>query len=203
MTKKEVLENLDTVNTYIQEIENEKTEIKKVKIQIKNRWTGNIIFESEKSTIKEAVIEGLASEADLRGANLSGADLSEADLRGANLSDANLSEADLREADLSGANLSGANLREADLRGTNLREADLREADLSGANLSGANLRGADLSEADLSGANLREANLREADLSGAELNNAKFYGKTSNPKILTKKQLPDFLAALGFKIEE
>ena len=46
--------------------------------------------------------------ADLRGADLSGADLSEADLRGADLS-----RADLRGADLSGANLSRADLRGA------------------------------------------------------------------------------------------
>ena len=62
---------------------------------------------------------------DLRGANLSRADLSEADLRGANLSRADLSEADLR-----GANLRGANLRGANLRGANLSRADLSEADL-------------------------------------------------------------------------
>lgn len=51
--------------------------------------------------------------ADLRWANLSGADLSGADLRGANL----------READLSGANLSGADLRWANLSGADLSGA--------------------------------------------------------------------------------
>ncbi|HCX6200357.1 TPA: pentapeptide repeat-containing protein [Listeria monocytogenes] len=90
------------------------------------------------------------SGANLRGANLSYADLSCADLRGANLSYANLSYADLRRADLSGANLRGANLRRA-----NLSYADLRRADLSGANL-----RVANLSYADLSYANLRRADL-------------------------------------------
>ena len=53
-------------------------------------------------------------------ADLRGADLSYADLRGANLRDANLSYADLR----------GANLRDADLRGANLSGANLRYADL-------------------------------------------------------------------------
>jgi hypothetical protein len=56
--------------------------------------------------------------ANLRSANLSGANLSGADLRSANLSGANL-----RGADLSGANLSGANLRGADLSGADLRSA--------------------------------------------------------------------------------
>ena len=53
------------------------------------------------------------TKADLRGANLSWADLRGADLSGANLRWANLRGADLRGADLSWANLSGANLRGA------------------------------------------------------------------------------------------
>ena len=170
ITKQQVIENLDDIKKYVQEIETK--EVKKVKIQIKNRWTGNIIFESEKETYKEAVIE-----ANLREANLIEADLREANLIEANLREADLRGADLREADLSGANLSGANLREADLSGADLREADLSEADLS-------------------------EANLIEANLRGAEMNCAKFYGKTYNQKILKQNQVNDFLAALGFKIE-
>ncbi|EAC7880972.1 pentapeptide repeat-containing protein [Listeria monocytogenes] len=83
-------------------------------------------------------------------ANLSYADLRRADLSGANLRGANLSYADLRRADLSGANL----------RGANLRRANLSYADLSYADLSCANLRVANLSYADLSYANLRRADL-------------------------------------------
>ena len=48
--------------------------------------------------------------------------------------------ADLRSADLSGANLGGANLRSADLSGANLGGAYLSGANLGGAYLSGANL---------------------------------------------------------------
>ena len=99
-------------------------------------------------------------------------------LRGADLSDANLSDANLRGADLSGtglsdANLSGANLRGADLSDADLRDANLRGADLSGADLRGADLSGADLRGADLSGADLRGADLRGADLRGADLRDA------------------------------
>ncbi|EJC7213223.1 pentapeptide repeat-containing protein [Salmonella enterica] len=100
------------------------------------------------------------SRADLRGANLRGANLYGADLR-----DANLYGADLRDADLR-----GANLRDADLRGANLHDADLSGANLHDANLYGANLSGADLSGADLSGANLYGADLRGANLYGADL---------------------------------
>ena len=86
-------------------------------------------------------------------ANLRGADLSKADLSWANLSKANLSWADLSWANLSKANLLGA---------------DLSKANLSGADLSKADLSKADLRWADLRGANLSKANLRGADLSGA-----------------------------------
>jgi uncharacterized protein YjbI with pentapeptide repeats len=62
--------------------------------------------------------------ADLRGANLHGADLSYADLSHANLSDADLSYADLSHANLRGADLSDADLRYADLRCANLSDAN-------------------------------------------------------------------------------
>ena len=85
-------------------------------IEIKNRYTGNLLCTYD-------------------GANL----------RGANLDGANLRDAYLRGADLEGADLDGANLRGANLDGANLRGAYLRGADLEGANLDGANLRGANL----------------------------------------------------------
>ena len=60
---------------------------KQIKIEIKNRWTGNILFEylSENNTIKKTVSEAIKSGADLCGADLCGADLRRANLRGANL----------------------------------------------------------------------------------------------------------------------
>jgi hypothetical protein len=116
-----------------------KSEIKKV-LALHQKWLNG---------------EKIGKQADLSGANLSGADLS-----GANLRSADLSGADLRSADLSGANLSYANLRSANLSGANLRSANLRSANLSGADLSGANLSGADLRSANLSGATLRSADL-------------------------------------------
>ena len=129
---------------------------KQIKIEIKNRWTGNILFEylSENNTIKKTVSEAIKSEANLRGANLCGADLRRANLR----------RADLCEA----------NLRRANLCGADLCEANLRRADLCGANLCGADLCGADLCRANLRGADLYEANLRRANLCGADLCEAK-----------------------------
>ncbi len=85
---------------------------------------------------------------------------SRADLRDADLCGANLRGAYLRDADLCGANLRGANLCGANLRGANLRGAYLRDADLCGANLRGANLCGAYLRDANLRGANLCDTDL-------------------------------------------
>ncbi|EDS2449522.1 pentapeptide repeat-containing protein [Salmonella enterica subsp. enterica serovar Hvittingfoss] len=95
---------------------------------------------------------------------------SRADLRDANLYGADLRGADLRDAYLRGADLRGADLRDAYLRGADLRGADLRDAYLRGADLYGADLRDADLRDADLYGADLYGADLRDADLYGADL---------------------------------
>lgn len=53
---------------------------KEIKISIKNRWTGSIIFEysSVDNTLAKTVLEALKGEADLREANLYGANLYEA-----------------------------------------------------------------------------------------------------------------------------
>ena len=118
---------------------------KQIKIEIRNRWTGSVVFEytKEGNTITETVLDAIRRDADLCGAYLRGADLRDADLYGAYLCGANLCG-----ADLCGANLRDAYLRAADLRGANLRGADLRGADLRGANLYGADLRGANLRDA-------------------------------------------------------
>ena len=176
-------------------------------IEIKNRFTGEVIFSWKAISIKACLEIAVKTDADLRGAdlrrtNLRGAYLRDADLRGADLSGANLIGVDLIDAYLSGANLRGANLRRANLRGADLidaylrgaylTDADLSDADLSDANLSGANLRRANLRGADLidaylrgaylSGANLRGADLRGADLSGADLRGAYLSGDNLTP---------------------
>lgn len=58
------------------------------------------------------------------------ANLRWADLRGADLCEVDLRVADLHRANLRGANLYGADLCWADLQGADLRWANLREADL-------------------------------------------------------------------------
>lgn len=94
----------------------------KIKIEIKSRWSGIILFEYEKenNTIKDTLEKAIEEGANLEGANLYG-------------------------ANLKGANLERANLKGANLRRTRLREAYLKEVCLIGANLEGANLKGANL----------------------------------------------------------
>ena len=133
---------------------------KQIKIEIRNRWTGAVVFEytKEGNTITETVLEAIRRCANLCDANLCGADLRGADLCGANLYGADLYGADLYGADLYGADLCSTDLRDADLRCANLCDADLRGANLYGADLRSTDLRGADLRSTDLRGANLSDA---------------------------------------------
>ena len=73
---------------------------KQIKIEIRNRWTGSVVFEytKEGNTITETVLDAIRRDTDLYSA-----DLCNADLRGSNLRCANLCDADLRGANLCGA----------------------------------------------------------------------------------------------------
>ena len=127
---------------------------------------GKVLFYFDKSkTTLAKVIGGYGNleNADLKGANLVGADLRYSNLSDADLMGADLEGAKLYRADLKGADLRGANLKGADLSGANLSYADLFRADIRGANLQNAdlfyaNLFGADFSDADIEGADLRRA---------------------------------------------
>ena len=145
-----------------------------MKIQIKHRFTNEVLFEHEQddNVIKLTVELAVKQNVDLRGADLWGAGL-----RGAYLQGANLWMADLQVANLWEANLQGANLQ-----GTDLQEADLQRANLWGASLIGANLQWTDLQRTNLQGADLREANLQGAYLRGAYLQGADLEVK--NPPI-------------------
>ena len=88
---------------------------------------------------------GTSRKVDLRGSDLSGANLNNSDISGAKLIGADLRAAELTATDLSGANLNA----------TRLNRAVLVLADLSGANFTLANLSGAKFGEANLSGAKL------------------------------------------------
>jgi uncharacterized protein YjbI with pentapeptide repeats len=128
-------------------------------------------------------------------ANLRGIDLTSANLAKVNLSGANLSSAILRGADLTDSFLVEANLQEADLNGgmvrrrkklrTYLDRAKLHGADLSRASFRYASMQCVDLTDAkltyvdfrwsDLTEAVFARANLRWANLSGANCRKADF----------------------------
>lgn len=88
---------------------------KQIKIEIRNRWTGSVVFEytKEGNTITETVLDAIRRGADLHSADLCDANLRGADLRDADLCDVDLRDADLRDADLRCADLCGADLCDA------------------------------------------------------------------------------------------
>ena len=59
-------------------------------MDILHRYTKEVIYSSNKETIKEAVIEAVAAKANLSKANLSGVNLAWMDLSGMDLSGADL-----------------------------------------------------------------------------------------------------------------
>src|SRR6266508_2137453 len=122
---------------------------------------------------------------DLRGADLSGIDLSATNLRDASLSGVNLSGANISPGYLDGADLSAANLSDADLRGSSLEgtifvAADLSRANLKWTNLTKAGLIQANLSHADLTAAWLSDAYLLDTELEGCNLS----FTNLSNAKV-------------------
>ena len=116
--------------------------IQKIKQEILNRFSGEVIFTAEIEcaadelpSIKlglavKAAVKARANLADayLAGANLAGANLADAYLAGANLADADLAGANLARADLAGANLADAKGAEKAIAQTRI----LPEGDLIG-----------------------------------------------------------------------
>ena len=107
-----------------------------MKIEIKHRFTGEIIVAGKYDSLKDA-------------AEKSGADLSGADLAGSNLYSASLKSADLTETSLCRADLRNADLRDACCVRTAFRGADLWMAYMWGVDTSQAFTDGADLGRAD------------------------------------------------------
>ena len=108
---------------------------------------------SQEEVISTAGFSASLRRADLKMADLYGAELTKARLDGADLSQANLAYATLDECVLQGSNLTRAGLS----------RATLTHADLSDANLTGAVLEGASLWEAVLNGVNFARSQPWEA----------------------------------------
>ena len=182
----------------------------KVKKQIVEEFTNqNTVLENQSETMNNMEMandehvskwkEGLESwiawreenpgiHPNLRGADLSGTELSGADLEYSDLSGANLSQTVLNLAFLLNANFSDAILQQANLSycvansETKMTRTDLRHANLTGAklvktDLKGANFQIANMCDANLNRANLQNANFSFANLDGADLSQADIRG--------------------------
>jgi uncharacterized protein YjbI with pentapeptide repeats len=160
-----------------------------VALNLKRRQPG------ARRAIRQSVEDAVLPRTDLRGADLSRAELGsvlEPGSGGAILTSADLRGAKLRGTYFSGAVLSGADLRDEDLSQDRLDDADLgvrtapaRESGARArcsdrfafAKLAHAHLQEATLRHAQLDGAHLRSAELRGADLRNATLTNARLQG--------------------------
>ena len=116
--------------------------------------------------------------ADLSGGlDLTEADLGFAQLRGANLTEANLFRVRGMEVNLEKARLSRANLSEARLRKAHCQAAQFHEANLVAVDLKEADLRKVQFFQARLQSAHLEQADLTGAKFEEAELNDTYFIG--------------------------
>ncbi len=179
------LENM--LKSNYRDIHDPKTgKLKSELVEVKIIETGDGKYFFLKQLNPQQTYEGV----DLRGRNLTRADLVEENLYKADLREANLKEAKLYRANLQRTKLDGANLKEA-----KLYRANLQRAKLDGANLEGANLDRADLREADLLEANLQGADLTEADLTAADLTEAKLLINEENlTKTFNREELENML---------
>ena len=100
------------------------------------------------------------TNANLVGAEFSGAELMAAFFQNANVSNASFSHANLPKANFKNANLIDTKFIKANLEEANLAGANFTNADFTGANLEYARIENADFTDADFLGAYLTDANL-------------------------------------------
>lgn len=139
--------------------------------------------------------------AQLKGVNLEGCDLSYADLRDADLSGANLTKCYLNEANLSGANLSGANLTGAYLIKAYLTKVNFQKAIVKEAYFTGSFLTRANFYKADLSGAFLNGAHLNGGIFKEASYDNTTRFDKGFDPESLGMQKQSSFNLSTGKKV--
>jgi Pentapeptide repeats (8 copies) len=124
---------------------------------------------------------GQCANCDLSGASFVGIDFSEVrvDLQNANLNGANFTGAIMPKANLSGASAAGSTFFGTDLQGANLKNTSFPYA-----NLVKAKLNNATLEQTDLQGANLAEADLRNAQVKKTDFVGANIYKMQYSPNI-------------------
>lgn len=95
------------------------------------------------------------------------------DLRDGQFMATRLDEADLTGANISGAHLQLTNFHKATLKNVDFSYSHMHAVNLVGANLEGANLEGVNLLDANLSGANLKGAKIAKVIWTAANLSGA------------------------------
>lgn len=115
--------------------------------QIKDRRTGNILFEGDFPALRACVEQAVADRV-----VLDGADLSDANLVNASLDDALMPNACFRNANLMGANLSECSLDGADFTNANLQSACLCFSSLKNCRFEGTSFGATDIAGCDISG---------------------------------------------------
>ena len=148
----------------------------------------------QRTETQKALERGAEFKLDLRGAELSEAQIKDADLSNATFhrsnlcgayfantdltyaifADTDLSSAQFYDVDFTGMRLWSANLSGAMLQNAAMVRMNLHKVSLSGANLGGANLSGSILQDATLASAWLDKADLSGASFLGADLTHAR-----------------------------
>lgn len=137
--------------------------------------SGRILVEGPHASVRELLVEAVARNRRLDGADLAGLDLSGLDLRRACLPGAKLDRADLRHTRLDGASMARASLADASAHGAGFAGAVLEGATADGANFAGAGLRQAWMIGFAARGARFDDADAEGADMTGAVLADGHF----------------------------
>jgi len=135
---------------------------------------------------------------DLKGANLSHANLTNVNLEKMNLTGADLSYAILTNVKLSGADLSYANLSYADLTNATLTHVNLSNSLVRFAVMVGANFQQANLTKADFTCANFNNANLTKANFSETNISSATFINTLTTDILNYESVIDDHVNCAG-----
>lgn len=141
-------------------------------------------------------------QGDMRGADLSGQDLTLKAWQGIDLSEANLTHTVLFETNLAGVNLRNARLTGAVLDRVNMAGADLTGANLSRAQITDADLRGAKLDGVQWAGARVVRSDLSETSTVGTQWRRSALLNITADPGVLETARSEGAAVIPGQRVE-
>lgn len=113
---------------------------------ITSKQDNKILFTGRFRSFQECIVQAVADNVKLCGANLSYKNLTNITLDGTDLAHADFSGSNLTGANMSEANLQGANLKDTDLYNTCFALSDLRRCNFEGASFGATDIAGCDIS---------------------------------------------------------